>query len=334
MFTIRLARFTTLFVFAIGCTGLDPGAFGVHGADPEEPESAGWSFDAGLGPDAGGRASSSGGRGTQGTARGGSNVPGDGGVEEPGGAGEGGEAGAAASGGFGGVATPGVGGAGRASMGGLGGARSGAGAGGRAAAGGGGRGGTGTGGRAGAGAGGAGRGGAGAGGASSGGAPVHALYFSEYVEGSSSYKALEIAARDASTLAGCRLVTYFNGSLTGSGIALDGVLARGAVTTLCSTALAALLGAPCARATNLTFNGDDAVALECDGVTLDVIGQLGVDPGDAWGDATASTLNQTLRRRCASGADADGSDAFEPARDWLALPLDTFEGVGVAECLD
>jgi hypothetical protein len=100
------------------------------------------------------------------------------------------------------------------------------------------------------------------------------LFFSEYVEGTSSYKALEIAAREASTLAGCRLVTYSNGALTGANIALDGVIARGGTYVLCSSSLATLLGDVCQRATNLSFNGDDAVALECEGTALDVIGQI------------------------------------------------------------
>jgi hypothetical protein len=326
MSTAKLTRSASFVILVLGCTGLDPDAFGPRGKASGPPESAGWSFDAGLAPDAGGRVGASAPRGGTGEpARGGGKSIGEGG--DPGEAG-GGDAEPTTNGGGGGAAgmlgTGGIAGE-RVSVGGLGGSRSGAGGGGRSGAG--------SGGRAQGGAPGAGRAGGGAGGAASGaGATVHALSFSEYVEGSSSYKALEILASEASTLAGCRLVTYFNGSASGSGIALDGALAQGAVTTLCSTALAALLGAPCARATNLTFNGDDAVALECDGALLDVIGQIGVDPGDAWGEASASTLNQTLRRRCGTATDANGSDAFVPSRDWVALPSDTFEGLGVAEC--
>jgi len=331
MSTAKLTRPASFVILVLGCTGLDPDAFGPQGDGSGPPESAGWSFDAGLTPDAGGHPSSGG-------LRGGSSASSPGSGSSPaadGGAGDGGDGGAGGDGGppggglGGGAASFATGGGGSSSAGGRGAA---SGAGGRAGTGGGGRGGAG--GRAQAGTSGAGRASGGTGSAGSGGgAAVHALSFSEYVEGSSSYKALEITAGEASTLAGCRLVTYFNGSATGSGIALDGVLAKGAATTLCSTALAALLGAPCARATNLTFNGDDAVALECDGALLDVIGQIGVDPGDAWGDASASTLNQTLRRRCsASAADTNGTDAFDPARDWAALAVDTFDGLGVAEC--
>ena len=31
------------------------------------------------------------------------------------------------------------------------------------------------------------------------------------------------------------------------------------------------------------FNGDDAVALSYNGVNIDVIGQIGFDPGSSWG---------------------------------------------------
>ncbi|HEX6765746.1 MAG TPA: hypothetical protein VF103_09725, partial [Polyangiaceae bacterium] len=128
-------------------------------------------------------------------------------------------------------------------------------------------------------------------------------------------------------------VTYFNGASMGTGIALDGAVSGGKTYVLCSTALATLLAAACDRSTNLTFNGDDAVALECDGVTLDVIGQIGVDPGDAWGTAETTTLNHTLRRACeAAAGDRDGTDPFDPSLEWTGFAADTFDGLGLAEC--
>jgi hypothetical protein len=159
------------------------------------------------------------------------------------------------------------------------------------------------------------------------------LFFSEYVEGTSSYKALEIAAREASTLSGCRLVTYSNGAVTGANIALDGVVAEGETYVLCSSSLASLVGETCQRATNLTFNGDDAVGLECEGMTLDVIGQIGVDPGDGWASTEATTLNETLRRKCAAaGGDPNGTDPFDPALEWTPIGVDAFDGLGMNDC--
>jgi hypothetical protein len=135
-------------------------------------------------------------------------------------------------------------------------------------------------------------------------------------------------------LTGCRLVTYFNGGTAGSGILLDAAVTASSPYVLCSSQLAALLGAVCTRTTNLTFNGDDAIAIECGGVNVDVVGQIGVDPGDGWGSGDASTLNHTLRRRCPAAADPDGSNAFEPSDAWEALPVDTFDGLGQADCGD
>jgi hypothetical protein len=153
------------------------------------------------------------------------------------------------------------------------------------------------------------------------------------VEGCACYKALELFAEAASTLDGCHLVTYSNGSPTGGSIALAGGVAAGSVYTLCSPTLAALLGVLCDRATNLSFNGDDAVALECDGVILDVIGQIGVDPGTAWTGPSGSTLNATLRRRCDHFApDPDGTDPFDPDISFTPLPVDTFGGLGDPTC--
>jgi hypothetical protein len=165
------------------------------------------------------------------------------------------------------------------------------------------------------------------------------LWFSEYVEGSGSYKALELRATPGSELGGCQISTYYNGASTLSStstlntILLEGTVGPAGVYVLCSSSLASQPNVRCDRSTNLGFNGNDAVALACDGVVLDVIGQIGVDPGDGWSNGGASTANQTLRRRCdVNQGDANGSDAFDPTSEWVALPVDTFDGLGSADC--
>jgi hypothetical protein len=158
-----------------------------------------------------------------------------------------------------------------------------------------------------------------------------ALFFSEYVEGSGSFKALEIYASEPSSLEGCELQTYFNGKLEPSRLALHASLAPGSVQVLCSTALAAAQPSLCDRSTSLTFNGDDAVALSCGGVLLDVIGQIGVDPGDAW--AAGATADHTLRRRCSvTVGHSDGSQPFDPDPEWLTFGVDTFSDLGAHDC--
>ena len=181
-----------------------------------------------------------------------------------------------------------------------------------------------------------GEGGTSAAGAASGELPT--LFFSEYVEGSSSYKALEIAAQRRSILDGCKVGTYFNGKAEGTVVAtLSGVLEAGQVLTLCSSSLQEKLGAAvCQQVGNLTFNGDDALVVSCDGTILDVFGQIGVDPGSAWGTGMNSTLDHTLRRACSvlggKLPSATDTTAFDPSEEWQAFPVDTFDGLGKRGC--
>jgi Ca2+-binding RTX toxin-like protein len=160
------------------------------------------------------------------------------------------------------------------------------------------------------------------------------LFFSEYVEGSSNNKALEIynGTGAAVTLTGVYDVQIFaNGGLTASAtIPLTGTVADGDVFVLAqANAVAAVLGQADQTTTNFLWNGDDAVALRKNGAILDVIGQIGVDPGGEWGTGDASTADNTLRRKAAIQAgDPEGSDAFDPVGQWEGFPIDSFDGLG------
>jgi len=160
------------------------------------------------------------------------------------------------------------------------------------------------------------------------------LWFSEYVEGASSNKALEIATLERAVLDGCKVSTYFNGKTEATVVAsLSGVLEAGQVLTVCTSQLKERLGEVCQQVGNLTFNGDDVVTLSCNGEFLDVIGQIGVDPGVAWGTELNGTADHTLRRNCTVQiGDSLGTDAFDPALDWQAFPMDTFDGLGTRGC--
>src|SRR5450432_1591020 len=152
--------------------------------------------------------------------------------------------------------------------------------------------------------------------------PPPTIFFSEYVEGSSSNKALEIVAEQRSVLDGCKVGAYFNGQGAASVVAtLNGTLEAGHVLTLCTSTLKAKLGSVCDQIGRLTFNGNDAVAISCDGKILDVLGQIGVDPGAAWGTGSSSTLNHTLRRKCSvTRGDPSGLDTFDPTLEWAGFP--------------
>jgi hypothetical protein len=163
-------------------------------------------------------------------------------------------------------------------------------------------------------------------------APARPLLFSEYVEGSSTYKALELLALADSTLDGCRVEVYSNGSSTSTGTTLAGALAAGERHVLCTSSLIGLVAA-CDQSAGLSFNGNDAITVECDGAVVDAIGQVGVDPGTAFSGAGVSLLDQTLRRKCnVSHGDVDASNAFDPSSEWDGHPLDTFDDLGLRTC--
>ena len=162
--------------------------------------------------------------------------------------------------------------------------------------------------------------------------PVRPLIISEYVEGSSTYKAVEITALADGSLDGCNLAVYYNGAATPTAYALAGPLPAGQSHVVCSSALSSAISA-CDQTAGLTFNGDDAIALECDGATIDVIGQPGVDPGTAWGTGELSLLDHTLRRSCAvTSGDSNGADAFDPSSEWTGHAIDSFEDLGLRSC--
>jgi hypothetical protein len=98
---------------------------------------------------------------------------------------------------------------------------------------------------------------------------------------------------------------------------------------VCSPTLAARLPA-CTHSATLTFNGNDAVLLACDGAVVDAIGTLGQDPGaSGWGSGDARTTDMTLQRDCAvTAGDPDPSDPFEPDLQWIAVGADATKGLG------
>jgi len=161
------------------------------------------------------------------------------------------------------------------------------------------------------------------------------LFFSEYVEGLGQNQAVEIyngtgAAVDLS--AGDYSVRiYFQGSsAAGVTIDLEGIVAVGDVFVLSNSAASAAVLAQADQTAFVSwFDGDDAVALAKGGTLIDVVGQIGLDPGTEWGSGVKSTADNTLRRKVGiEGGDANGSDAFAPAEEWDGLATDTFGGLG------
>ena len=236
-------------------------------------------------------------------------------------AGAGGLGGGAGSGGTGGLATGGAGGSG---------ATGGVATGGTGGFGAGGSGGVATGGTGGSGAGGS--GGVATGG-SGGGGGSGKLLFSEYVEGSSNNKALELfnAGGMGVDLSTCELRRYSNGGTTPfsiEGIKTGGVLAAGKTFVICHSQIASAQN--CDQLTSsINHNGNDAYEVACAGATHDVFGQIGFDPVTAWGSGSTTTLDQTLRRKCnVTQGHTNGSSTFNPALEWTAAGIDVLSDLG------
>lgn len=159
------------------------------------------------------------------------------------------------------------------------------------------------------------------------------LFISEYIEGSSNNKAIEIYNPTAApiNLATYDLAYYFNGSATVSGtFALSGTIpAYGTHVVSNSGASAAILALSNQTTGGMTFNGDDAVALRKSGVNIDVVGQIGTDPGAQWGAGNQSTEDNTIIRNFAIQiGDANGVDAFNPATEWTGFATDYISDLG------
>jgi uncharacterized protein len=125
------------------------------------------------------------------------------------------------------------------------------------------------------------------------------LFISEYVEGTSFNKALEIFNPSGASVdlaaEGYSVQVFSNGSTTASlTVNLSGVVAPGDVHVV--THPAADAAVPFDQRAGVTWNGNDAVALRKGLTVVDVIGQVGVDPGTEWGTALTSTADNTLRR--------------------------------------
>ena len=171
---------------------------------------------------------------------------------------------------------------------------------------------------------------------SSGGGNLTDLFISEYVEGTSNNKAIEIYNGTSSGIDlaanGYKLEFYFNGATTaGTTINLTGTIGVGNVFIVASaSAIGAILNIANQTSSSAFFNGDDAVVLKKGSIILDVIGQVGSDPGTEWGTGVISTADNTLRRfETTTQGDTDPSNVFDPNTEWLGYATDTFGNLGI-----
>lgn len=165
------------------------------------------------------------------------------------------------------------------------------------------------------------------------------LFFSEYVEGASNNKAIEIfnGTGDPIDLSGYTVKLGSNGGTwsTTNILTMTGILDDGDVYVIAnSSASAAILAVANVTSTVTYFNGNDCLGLFQGDTMIDIIGVYQQDPGTAWPVAgtDGATLNHTLIRKptvtqgninwtASAGTTIDNSE-------WIVHPQDYITDLG------
>ncbi len=164
------------------------------------------------------------------------------------------------------------------------------------------------------------------------------LIISEYIEGSSNNKYVEIFNGTGNNvdLTGYKLRLFANGgSSTTSDVTLSGILLPNEVVVFKNTdavlvlpnSVTALVNSVC------NFNGDDAIALYkiSSSSYVDIFGKIGEDPGTQWMSEGISTLDKTLRRKASiiNGVTTNPSSGFPTlSTEWEQYNIDIASGLG------
>lgn len=159
-----------------------------------------------------------------------------------------------------------------------------------------------------------------------GGSTATELLFSEYIEGSSNNKALEIsnATGSAVNLSVYSVKKQTNGAGSwSSGISLSGTLNNGSKFTLVNSSIASSCyptGSANISTTSaeMTFNGNDAVGLFKNGLLIDIIGTFN-------GGTSNFAANVTLRRKSTV---TSPNTTFNISGEWDSYSSDTCSNLG------
>ncbi|ASI36372.1 endonuclease [Exiguobacterium sp. N4-1P] len=151
------------------------------------------------------------------------------------------------------------------------------------------------------------------------GAEGEGVILSEYIEGSSNNKAIEIynGSGQIINLADYTLVQYTNGGPSESKITLSGTIDPGKTFVIANSSANADIKAKAQQTTgSLNFNGNDPVALKKGDVVLDIIGPIGSSADFAKDTTLVRNTNVTT-----------GSKTYEPSQ-WTSFPVDTLTDLG------
>ena len=152
------------------------------------------------------------------------------------------------------------------------------------------------------------------------------LIFSEYIEGSSSNKAIELTnTGDADlSLDGYSIELYGNGETTPNNIeALTGTLAAGDVYVITNSSADSDIASQSDITSTVTFfNGNDVLVLKQGTTVIDRIGQVG-NSANFGKDVTL------VRKSTVTSGDANSDQSFDASAEWLSFEQDTFNYLGL-----
>ncbi|MDB2581112.1 lamin tail domain-containing protein [Schleiferiaceae bacterium] len=165
------------------------------------------------------------------------------------------------------------------------------------------------------------------------------LFFSEYAEGSSNNKYIEIynPTANAVSLSSYTVYQSGNGGSYTNTFTTNATIASGGVYMIAANqadaSILAVADTAMAYPSIAHFNGDDAMILVSGTDTVDIIGVPGVDPGSSWTVGTGSTANHTLVRMASIGAGS--TDWTTGATEWdvYAQNTWTYMGAHTSNCI-
>ena len=161
------------------------------------------------------------------------------------------------------------------------------------------------------------------------------LFFSEYVEGSSNNKYLEIynGTENIINLSNYQIQLYSNGATSPTTTnTLSGLLAP-QETIVLKNSSATIFTGESFNASSINFNGNDAIALFKISTNsfVDIFGRIGEDPGTAWTAGNHTTIDRTLIRTASvkQGITQNPSSGFPTlATEWEVYPIDYVDNLG------
>jgi len=163
------------------------------------------------------------------------------------------------------------------------------------------------------------------------------VFFSEYIEGTSNNKAIEIYNGSLSTidLSDYAVKLASNGGGWGTTENLSGNLASGDVYVIYNSGASSGITDVGDLASSVTyFNGNDALGLFYSDFLIDVIGEPDNDPGTAWsvaGTSNATAEHTLVRKYAVTSGNTDWSASAGTTTEnseWIVYAQDTFSYLG------